>query len=144
MKKTLTTILTAFLVALLSLSLFCGCNVSGTAKATIVEQTDTLVVIKVEKVNSDCTLLSVMEQLKEDGKLSFVEAGGMITEINGVKNPADYSSCWLLYTSDMEMANLEWGTLDYNNTTLGSAILGAEALLVSEGCFYAWNYQSFF
>ena len=42
-----------------------------------------------------------------------------------------------------EMANTAWGTYEYNGETLGSAIVGAEALPVVDGEVYIWVYQSF-
>jgi Ca2+-transporting ATPase len=66
-----------------------------------------------------------------------------VNEMNGKKNAADFSSCWMLFTSDAEMANTEWGTVEYEGETLGSAILGAESLVVEKGEIYLWVYQSF-
>ena len=84
-----------------------------------------------------------MEMLREDGKIEFAISGGMVTEINGKANTADFSSCWMLYTSDAELSNTEWGTVSYEENSYGSAIVGAEALPVVNGEIYVWAYQSF-
>lgn len=130
------------LICLFSAMLFGACN-SGPVKASIEEKTDSMVVIKVEKVEEEATLMSVMETLKEEGELDFKVVNGMITEINGVKNPADFSSCWMVYTSDAELSNSAWGTLEYDGKTLGSAVVGADMLTVKEGAYYVWSFQSF-
>ena len=84
-----------------------------------------------------------MNYLKDDGKLSFELDNGMVSSVNGIDNPADWSSCWMLYTSDVDNANSGWGTIDYNGKVYGSAILGAELLTVKDGCLYIWVFQSF-
>jgi hypothetical protein len=109
----------------------------------VVEATADMLVIQVEEVEGEATLLSVMQTLQEEEKLSFEIVSGMITGINGKSNAADYSSCWMLYTSDAELANSEWGTISYAGQTLGSAIVGADTLTVAAGAYYIWSYQSF-
>ena len=133
------------LLAVLACSLFCfvACG-GGTATAEVVETTDTLVVIRVNETHGTATLYDVMTDLQEKGELQFeISADKMLKSINGKSNPADYSSCWMLYTSDSEMGNAEWGTYDYNGTNCASAILGGDALVVSVGAYYVWVYQSF-
>ena len=49
----------------------------------------------------------------------------------------------MLYTSDAEMSNAEWGTIDYDGKTYASAILGAESLEVSAGNYYILSYVIF-
>ena len=108
----------------------------------VVSITETEVVL-LGKGNSTGRLSDGMELLKEGGKLTYETSGGMVTSINGKANAADWSASWMLYTSDEEMANTEWGTYEYNGETLGSAIVGAESLFVASGEFYIWVYQSF-
>ena len=95
------------------------------------------------QMDENSTLIDYMLSLKEDGKLEFEMTDGMITSINGIENPADWSSCWMIYTSDSEYANEEWGTIDYNGKIYSSAILGAEYLPIKNGCLYIWVFQSF-
>ena len=143
MKRKLYSFFTLIFGFLFSITVFCACGSSGKAQASVVEQSATMVVIQVDKVEEESTLMSVMDMLKEEGELSFTVSSGMITEINGTSNPADFSSCWMLYTSDVELSNNEWGTVEYNGQMLGSAIVGAEALTVCEGEYYIWSFQSF-
>ena len=112
-------------------------------KAAVELATEDRVAIRVLKTNGEESLLSVMQALQADGGLTFTESGGMVTSINGKGNPADWSYCWMLYTSDEEMANIEWGELEYNGEKLGSAVVGANVLPVSEGELYVWYYQGF-
>lgn len=131
-----------------ALGLFaCGDKSNGEGKLVcrLVESTEARVVICVEETDGEATLLDCMEQLKaSDAQFTYDVAGdGMVASINGVANPADYSKCWMLYTSDAEMANAAWGTLQYDGKTLGSAIVGAETLDVIAGGIYIWDYVSF-
>ena len=52
-----------------------------------------------------------MTLLKQEEKLDFETKNGMISSVNGIENPADWLSCWMLYTSDEENANSSWGKL---------------------------------
>lgn len=114
-------------------------------KCAAVEQTtDTMVAIRVTDAAENTKLIDVMKSLQTDGFLTFAQdAQGMITAINGKENPADWSACWMLYTSDTEFSNSEWGGYDYNGTTLDSAIFGADMLPVKNGEVYIWAYTSF-
>lgn len=146
MKHKLTTIFNILFSLILSVCALAGCQKDGDdgkAQATIVEATNQMVVIQVGDVEEEITLLSVMENLQAEGKLSFVVVGGMITELNGISNDVDYDPCWMLYTSDVELSNQDWGTVEYNGAVFGSAIVGAETLTVIPGGYYVWNYQSF-
>ena len=95
------------------------------------------------EVSGGETLLDIMEALEEEGELSFKCTDGMITSINGTANAVTYNPCWMLYTSDEENANTAWGTFEHNGETLGSAVVGAESLVVKTGEIYVWVYQSF-
>ena len=99
------------------------------------------VVIQATAEHDGKTLLSVMEELQEAGELSFAVSDGMIVELNGTKQTA--SSSWMLYTSDEENANKQWGTFEYEGEALGSAVSGAGELAVKEGCLYIWAFESF-
>lgn len=87
------------------------------------------------------TLKEYMDYLQDNQKFTYSISNGMITTINGKSNTTN--SYWMLYTSDSEKANKEWGTFKYEDSIYGSAILGAEALIVKENCIYIWAYQTF-
>ena len=111
--------------------------------ATVELTTEDMVAIRILGVEADNTLLNLMMQLKSEGAIDFTLENGMITSINGKENPADFSSCWMLYTSDTEMANNAWGEVEYQGEKLGSAVVGADFLPAVEGEVYVWYYQSF-
>ena len=89
------------------------------------------------------SLLLFMEQLKEKDELRFEMSDGMVVSIDGKQNASDFSSCWMLYTSDSENANNAWGIVEYDGKEYGSATFGAEQLIVKEGAIYIWWYQTF-
>lgn len=107
----------------------------------VIYDSDTTIVIRCEEVDGDVTLIDYMTKLREDGEIEFTVKDGMITSINGIANPADFSSCWMLYTSDTDNANSAWGTVLYNNAEYGSAILGAESLKIKADSIYIWVFK---
>lgn len=113
----------------------------------VIKDSDTYIVIKTTQESmggdSDMLLIEYMEKLKEKGELEFRVENGMITSINGIDNPADFSSCWMLYTSDAENANASWGTVEYEGKQYGSAVSGAETLKIKADQLYIWVYKSF-
>ena len=122
------------LVTILSLStLFVSCKDKGIDPVVIT--------ISQEASVEGVTLQDYMEQLQEDGELSFTIENGLVTKINGTKNGTN--SFWMLYTNDAENANTAWGTYEYNEVVYSSAILGAETLQIKAGCTYIWVYQTF-
>ncbi|MBR2341003.1 MAG: hypothetical protein IKA72_01160 [Clostridia bacterium] len=143
MKRKIYTFFTLLLTLVISVFSLVACDKHGTAKAEIVSKSDTMVVIKVNETEGFATLLDAMTYLKGEGELTFEIVGGLVSSIEGKENPADWSASWLIFTSDKEMSNTEWGTTTYNGNTYGSAILGAEQLSVSAGEYYVWEYVTF-
>lgn len=134
----LLTVLCAFTMAC------CGASNGGAKTVATVAKEEGMVVITIEEVAGEVALLAVMAELQEEGKLTFTaDLSGMVQSIEGKANPADWSACWMLYTSDEGMANTEWGTIEYGGEVYGSAILGANALSVVAGETYIWSYQTF-
>ena len=123
--------------------LLTGCK----SEPLVIKDSDTCIVIKVTRESlgdkTDMVLIDYMQQLQDDGELDFTIENGMIKSINGIENPADYSSCWMLYTSDEENSNTAWGTVEYDGQEYGSAVSGAEVLEIKAGQLYIWVYQSF-
>lgn len=142
MKRKMYALFTLLLTVIMSVCMLVACD-KGHAKAEIVSKSDTMVVIKVNETEGFATLLDAMNYLNDEGELTFEIVGGMISSIEGKANPADFSSCWMLFTSDEEMSNVEWGTTTYNGDTYASAILGAESLTVSAGEYYLLEYVTF-
>ncbi len=112
----------------------------------VVKDSDTCIAIFVNEDlldrKDDMPLVDYMTKLKENGELDFTIENGMVVSINGFKNTADFSKCWMLYTSDTEYSNPSWGTVVYNENEYGSAMLGADALLVKPDTLYIWVYNS--
>ncbi len=139
MKKTVSVLLVLVTLTLL----LAGCK----SEPLVIKDSDTYIVVKTteESLNgkTDMLLIDYMSQLKEKGELEFAIKDGMITSINGIDNPADWSSCWMLYTSDAENANAAWGTVEYEGKEYGSAISGAEALVIKPDQLYIWVFKSF-
>ena len=142
MKRKFYSLITIFLTLVISVCVMVACD-KGSAKAEVVSKSDTMVVIKVNETEGFATLLDAMNYLQGEGALTFELTSGMVSSIEGKANPADWSACWMLYTSDEEMSNKEWGTTTYEGNTYGSAILGAESLQVSAGQYYVWSYDVF-
>ena len=140
-RKTLSLTLAVLLLA--CTVLLSGCK----AEPLVIKDSDTCIVIKPTAASmegkTDLVLIDYMNQLAEDGQLTCKIADGMVTSINGIDNPADFSSCWMLYTSDAENANSAWGTVQYDGKEYGSAISGAETLKIKADQLYIWVFQSF-
>ena len=133
---------------ILALVLACFMLLTGCQKEPLViKDSETCIVIKPTKESlegkTDMLLIDYMNKLAEEGQLTCSISNGMITSINGIDNPADFSSCWMLYTSDADNANSAWGTVSYEGVEYGSAISGAEALTIKADQLYIWVFQSF-
>lgn len=133
-RKALSLLLALFLLASLAA---CG------SEPVVIKDSDTCIVIRVPEDANEMLLIDYMNLLKENGELSFEVQSGMVSAINGVENAADFSSCWMLYTSDADFSNSAWGTVEYDGNEYGSAIVGAEALTIKPGCLYIWVFMSF-
>ena len=132
-------------LALAAIFAFSGCG--NNSKAIKVTDSDTYVVINVSssemELTENTTLLNYMEKLREGGKITFEFSNDMITSINGVDNPLDYSKCWMIYTSDKANANASFGEIELKGTIYDMATLGASSLKVKDGNTYIWFFQSF-
>lgn len=144
MKKTIKCLSGLLAILLLACSmLLTGCK----SEPLVIKDSETCIVIKttpeVLEGKEDMVLIDYMNQLVQKGELTCTIKDGMITSINGIENPADYSSCWMLYTSDADNANAAWGTVEYEGVEYGSAISGAEVLKLKPDQLYIWVYKSF-
>ena len=142
MKRKIYLLLTFLLTLTMSVFAFVSCKEEGEAKAEVVSKADIMVVIKVNETEGFATLLDAMTYLKNEGELNFEITGGMVSSIEGKANPADWSKCWMLFTSDAEMSNTAL-EISWKGETYGSAVVGAGALDVIAGATYVWYYKSF-
>ncbi len=131
MKRKLISFITLLATLLVSAFSFLACGDNVEPVAITISQA----------VEENTTLLKVMEEKKAAGELDFQMENGMIVRIGETKNGTN--SFWMLYTTDEENANEQWGTFEWNGETLASAVLGAEALVVKQGETYVWAYQTF-
>jgi len=140
-KKLLSFLLAVMLLA--GMMLLTACR----SEPLVIKDSDTYIVVKTTQEaigdKTDMLLIDYMKVLKEKGELEFKIENGMITSINGIDNPADYSSCWMLYTSDEASSNTGWGTVEYQGKQYGSAVSGAETLKIKPDQLYIWVYKSF-
>ncbi|MBO5412615.1 MAG: hypothetical protein J6A38_06015 [Clostridia bacterium] len=121
----------AFFTALFSIVLLVGFT------ACKEKDPEPVVITVGESVGADTTLLEYMDSTGIDYEID----NGMISELSGVKNST--KSYWMLYTTDVNNANATWGTYEYDGETLGSAMWGADVLIVAQGETYIWVYQTF-
>lgn len=137
MKKFLT--LLATFCAIIACCFIAACGDKAPIKAD--ENTVVITASDSSFVFDGKTLKDYMDHLQENKQFTYSINNGMITTINGKSNTTN--SYWMLYTSDSENANKQWGTFEYEETIYGSATLGADDLIVKEGCIYIWVYQTF-
>lgn len=137
MKKFLT--LLATFCAIIACCFIAACGDKAPIKAD--ENTVVITASDSSFVFDGKTLKDYMDHLQENQQFTYSINNGMITTINGKSNTTN--SYWMLYTSDSENANKQWGTFEYEETIYGSATLGADDLIVKEGCIYIWAYQTF-
>lgn len=135
MKKLLTFLLAV--ATIFTTVFFVACD----KEPLVLKESDTFVVITAD-TDENLTLIDYINSLDEY-KDMFVIENGMVTSIDGVQNKADWSECWMIYTSDLEMSNTAWGEVEYQGKKYGSAILGASELIVKNGCLYIFVYQGF-
>ena len=147
MKRKFGSLITILLTLIISVCALVVCQKDGKTKAVTLEKvTETMVVMKVSEAEENATALSALTKLKEDGLIEFVSMdstyGAYIVSINGKEEIASGNSgySWMLYTSDLEVASTEFGSVEYNGETYGQASLGASLLVVKEGHYYIWSY----
>ena len=136
-------IVLALIALMVAVSLLAGCQ----SQSLVIKDSETCIVLKVTQEAlgdmEEMTLTEYMNKLVQEGKLQCNISDGMVTSINGIDNPTDLSSCWMLYTSDADNANSAWGTVEYDGQAYGSAISGANTLIVKPDQLYIWVFQSF-
>ncbi len=148
MKRKITVLFSLlFAVVFSALCLFACGKAEGDVKASVVESSETLLVIRVDKTDGKATLYDAMKYLRDEEEIDFETQsstyGEMMTSINGKANDDGAGAYWMSYTSDAEFSNAAWGTYNYDSKELGSCSVGISSLTVKESCLYVWAYQSF-
>ena len=148
MKRKITVLFSLlFAVVFSALCLFACGKSEGDVKATVVESSETLLVIRVDKTDGKATLYDAMKYLREEEEIDFESQsstyGEMLKSINGKASDEGSGAYWMSYTSDADFSNAAWGSYHYGDKELGSCSIGMSSLTVKEGCLYVWVYQSF-
>lgn len=143
-KERMKKLFAAAFAAILALSAFAF---TACAPKTVVVDEETQYIIikpdsKILELTSETTLLDYMAVLKERKEIDYTVDNGMVMSINGTENPADWSSCWMLYTDDTENVNPSL-TIKYNEKSYSQTNFGAGEVIAKAGCTYIWVYQSF-
>ena len=132
-----------FIATLCSVMMLASCQ----KEPLVIKDSEHCIVIKTTEKsldgNTEMLLIDYMADLKEKGELDYTTKDGMVTSINGIENPADFSKCWMLYTSDADNASAAWGTVEYEGVEYGSAVVGAEMLKIKPDCLYIWVFKEF-
>ena len=137
-----------FFTFLFSCMLLASCAMfapkSGEIKsAQVLEKSQTLVVIQVGKCGEGATVFDAMVWLKDKGELEFISEdsayGQSLLSLNGVENPADWSSYWQFYVCDEAQGNPD-STFDYNGKTCYYANKGISGITVQENGIYLWEF----
>ena len=141
-------------IVLILLVALCACNqqkeptkinepTTPVSDSSVINVSETTIVLAPTSDYVGQTLLSFMQASTLKGLLEFTLTNGMVTAINGKESTADYSKCWMLYTSDANMANTAWGTVEYQGNVYGSAVKGVTELNIIENGLYIWVYTTF-
>ena len=129
-------------ITIFFLTLLLAISVAGCKKPpVVVTESDEYVVINVQGATDNQTLAGYMASLSEYSDIFTIE-NGMVTSINGISNAPDWSACWMLYTNDTEFSDTAY-SIEYNGNVYGSALYGAETLVVKNGKTYIWVYVTF-
>ena len=129
--------LTALLLTLLLAFSFASCKKAP----VVINESDDYVVINVSGATQNQSLASFMASLEEYANIFTIE-DGMVVSINGLSNAPDWSACWMLYTNDEEFSDTSY-SIEYQGNVYGSALFGAESLIVKNGKTYIWVYLTF-
>ncbi len=123
-------------------SIFSACA-NGNADATLLENSETLVVIKANTTSG--SMQDAMTKLKEAGQISYEgsesEYGFYITSVNGYTPDASKNEFWAVYTTlgeyeGVTYSSAEYGAYEYKGTSCASALYGISGLPIVEGYLY--------
>ena len=132
---------------LLTVAVFSAMFACGETPEFKLKDTDRYVVLTPSNEFVGQSVLTFMSHEKENGRLIYTaDSSGtytMITSINGIKNPSDYSYCWMIYTDDENNYNEAYGSVELEGKKYYQAVYGAENLIIAQGKIYIWFYQSF-
>ncbi len=114
---------------------------SCSKREVTVDENCVIITVDIKNVNENATLLDYMNYLSGKGELEYEISNGMVISLEGISGKSN--EYWMLYTNDAELSNEDWGTCVYEGVTYGSAIFGAESLIIKDGFTYIWSLQAF-
>ena len=144
MKKKLSFVSLVLCVAL-SLGIISACAQKLAADVTLLESSQSILVIRAEETKADVSLGDVLDDLKAAGKIdytaSYSEYGAYIQSINGREADGDSGEYWAVYTNlaDYEgvaYSSMDYGSYEYGGTACGFANYGVDGLPIVEGMLY--------
>ena len=116
---------------------------NGNADATLLENSETLVVIKANTTSG--SMKDAMDKFKEEGTITYEgsesEYGFYITSVNGYTPDALKNEFWAVYTTlgnyeGVTYSSAEYGTYEYKGTSCASDSYGISGLPMVEGYLY--------
>lgn len=105
-------------------------------------------VVDLSKLSGNKGLVTVLDYLKENESLTYAISGGMLTEVNNLKNASDwnpYISLWTSVEADKAPAEDEYATnKEYKKYALRSSNLGALSMTIDDGAviYIGYAYMS--
>lgn len=146
MKKKLS-ILSILLVLLFALSAFAACA-KGTAKVTVLENKEGILVIRADETKEDVSLEDVMNNLKKSGEIQYEISDGMVVSVNGRAANSANREFWALYTSladynGVAYSDAEYYSYTYGQTLCGTSSYGVGGLPMIEGNLYILVLEKF-
>lgn len=130
-------------VAILIISAICMCSCKETqSESNYVYPVVIVADSGVCEITSTTTLGKYMQKLQISGCIDYVSNNGMYEGFLNKNNDATTNTYWMLYTDDAEFGDETWGVFDYGNKKLLSATVGADQLIVKQGCYYVWVYKT--
>ncbi len=146
-----THLLSLLLAIMLVGILFVGCqqdekSEKGFCTIVLEGEPTTEYVVNLDKVTGTNGLLAVLEYLKTEEGLVYVESAGFLTEVGEVKQDAaagKYVYIWTSVEKDFDVSQYA-STKTYGDKTLTSAGVGAADMTVTDGAviyigLYSWS-----
>lgn len=129
-------IVTLVLVIAIALCALASCGKSsknGFVTVVIGTETPTEYQVNMDKVEGGDGLLSVLAYLKTEKNLTYVEAGGMLTEVGDLKPEAPvYIYIYTSVGEDIDVSTYAT-TMEYKGQTLISSGVGAKDMHMTDG-----------
>lgn len=151
MKNKTSSLFTHLLTVIVLLFSFVACDKErGNVSANVVDATETLVVIKIDEVDGDVSVLDVLKVLEKKNALTFDSKegafGAYIVSVNGKTEISGLTEgySWMVYTSDRTdgVANTEGEPLVVDGINYYSTLVGVSSISVKEGEYYLLSFES--